>query len=322
MAVDFLSSDIVFPSDSNEPKLSADPCTKMPESVDWAVYDYYSTALEKQCTPLHSLTDLCRLEPVKDEKPLWKYPPLFALQDKQDDQAVILVLSSTLKTANYSPPIIQPPSQKQDLRAALRGALEIVENDMQRNNAYDHFPSRNPATATPTTTTKQTAATHAWSWKDEFVQRATNKLHHWDKEDFDLDGDYPVPSPAYSLISNNPVLLESSTTSPLSSCLQDHPIKPRSSPPLQASQALQLERSGPSVEPVTESKHKEEPTCYEPTSVTEKPSMTHMKPWKLLVQKLKKSFKKHHQHNNNNNKSESSNRFRRFFQRQPPKLDA
>ncbi|KAI9318824.1 hypothetical protein BX666DRAFT_2026243 [Dichotomocladium elegans] len=60
---DFLTSDIIFPSDSNEPKLSLYSTAKLPDPVDWAFHDYYSTALEKAHMPLHSLIDKPKLEP-------------------------------------------------------------------------------------------------------------------------------------------------------------------------------------------------------------------------------------------------------------------
>ncbi|KAG0173599.1 hypothetical protein DFQ28_001183 [Apophysomyces sp. BC1034] len=260
MAVDFLASDIVFPSDSNEPKLSASTSTKLPEPVDWALHDYYSTVLEKSFTPIHSLTDLCKLEPVMDdpvnEKTMWKCPPLFT--HKQDDQALILVLSNTLKQ-----PAFPSVTQQQDLRAALRGALDIVENDMQHNMQDNLSPIRQQQQQQQQTPLQE----KMWTWKDDLFQ--TSFGLSGDQNDFDFAGGR-MPSLAYHPISENPVLLDSSTTSRLSSLIHDEYMLPSS--------------LGMTFEPVS-------PTVVETEELTlsEKPAAK-SKPWLNLLHKFKKSM--------------------------------
>lgn len=217
--IDFLSSDIEFPCDSNEPKLSASPCTKLPESVDWSFHDYYSTILEKNFSPIHSITDIRHLEAVGEEvaPPIylqdWKNPSLFSEHDKQDDQAVVFVLTNTIK-----PPVIMPPSTPQqskqnNLRAALRGALDLVETDLQKN--------MQDSLQTPPMKRRPTMDHQYLSWKDDIL---TETLHMgaldqdlWDDDDEDdiLRSD---ASPAYHAIDENPII-DSSLPSRISSIM-------------------------------------------------------------------------------------------------------
>ncbi|KAF7728675.1 hypothetical protein EC973_005712 [Apophysomyces ossiformis] len=261
MAVDFLASDIVFPSDSDEPKLSAGPNTKLPEPVDWSLHDYYSTVLEKSFTPIQSLTDLCKLEPVMDgladEKTSWKCPPLFT--HKQDDQALILVLSNTLKQSS-----LPPVSQQQDLRAALRGALEMVENDMQHNMQDNLTPIRQQQQQQQQHIPMQEKA---WSWKDDLFQTSFGLSGGQDGLVF---ADNRMTSSAYQPISDNPVLLDSNTTSRLSSEIHD-----------EYAHTLSL---GMAFEPVS-------PTVVgsEESTTSEKPAIK-SKPWLHFLHKFKKNM--------------------------------
>lgn len=223
MAVDFLSSDIVFPSDSNEPKLSMG-MTKLPEPVDWGFHDYYSTACEKSFNPLQSLTDLRKLEPVTEDKASTKQH-LVTLQEKltpQQQQSLVFALST--KSRPLPPTVPEPNDPQKDLRAALRGALEVVGNDLQDNH-LSRLSTR------PVGKSKQS---DDWTWKDDllhgslgnnFFGDASNANTSWRnafaEDDFDLNyADHRIPSPAYQSINENPVLLDSSViTSHISSSI-------------------------------------------------------------------------------------------------------
>ncbi|KAI8344239.1 hypothetical protein BC941DRAFT_408136 [Chlamydoabsidia padenii] len=232
--IDFLSSDIEFPCDSNEPKLSASPCTKLPESVDWSFHDYYSTILEKNFTPIQTITDIQPLEPVPDQVSPphylqdWKNPSLFSVHDKQDDQAVFFVLANAIKPSS--------PMKENNLRAALRGALDMVEKDMQKN-MQDTFKIPTPTSMHPRSTFNKD---HYLTWKDDIL---TENLHIgtlldqdlWDDDDEDdiLRGD---ASPAYHAIDENPII-DSSLPSRISS------IMPLSSTPSVQSRSIITQNS-------------------------------------------------------------------------------
>ncbi|CAO3633673.1 unnamed protein product [Cunninghamella blakesleeana] len=232
--LDFLSSDIQFPNDSNEPKLSAAPGSKLPESVDWTFHDFYNTVLEKEFTPMENLTEIKYLEPVKDDYLRdWKQPSIFAVQDKQEDQAVVLVLANTIQTPQTNCMTMQQPNHSKkknnnnnnnNIGAALRGALQLVENDMQH--------SMHDALKSPMNDHQQND--NYISWKDYFFN--TNLYNnnnskppslHGDDLDQDLWDDdeieYGPPSPAYHSISENPIL-DSSLPSRISSIMMPNTI--------------------------------------------------------------------------------------------------
>ncbi|KAG2221493.1 hypothetical protein INT45_008818 [Circinella minor] len=188
-SLDFLSSDIVFPSDSNEPKLSVNASSKLPDPVDWSLHDYYSTALEKTFVPIHSLTDLHKLDPVP-QKDVFYEMPSFTVYNSDDDpkkqlnQDKMLLLLSIRKAVAAALPLehqndkqqallatvakqqqqqqqqqhaMLPPhppalEDPKEIRAALRGALELTQNDMQ-HNGFAH-PTRNNS---------------EWKWEDEIL---------------------------------------------------------------------------------------------------------------------------------------------------------
>jgi hypothetical protein len=245
--IDFLSSDIEFPCDSNEPKLSASPCTKLPESVDWSFHDYYSTVLEKNFSPIHSITDIRHLEAVGEQVappiylPDYKNPSLFSDHDKQDDQAVVLVLTNTLKPSVIIPPSAHQQSKQNNLRAALRGALDLVENDMQKN--------MHNSLQTPPPKLRSIMDYPYLSWKDDIL---TETLHMgaldqdlWDDDDEDdiLRSD---ASPAYHAIDENPII-DSSLPSRISS------IMPLSSTPSLRSRQQSYAFTPHAVQTITES---------------------------------------------------------------------
>lgn len=155
LTADFLASDIVFPSDSNEPKLSVNHASKLPDPVDWAFHDYYSTALEKSYTPIHSLSDIHNESAYPSPSPI-----------------------TTKKQQGLN------NSDAQHLRAVLRGALELVANDMERN----HHGAGICIKTTNTNAFKNDDIS-CWKWEDELM------YDHWslpvEQDDhFDLDSGY------------------------------------------------------------------------------------------------------------------------------------
>lgn len=263
--IDFLSSDIEFPCDSNEPKLSSSPCAKLPESVDWTFHDYYSTVLEKAFTPIESVTNIRRLEPVKEKTAPpnypndWKDSSIFKIQDKQDDQAVVFVLANSIHSAPYS---LKQPSQQDDLRLALLGALDMVENDMQKNMCDTLRTSTPPSGNIYRRSTRD----HYLSWKDDILAETLHigmlDQDLWDHEEDDIlrhDA-----SPAYHAIDENPII-DSSLPSRISSIL-----------PLSSSQLAQSPLA-PSVHPLSQHQEVQTPPANTPslspsTSSTPPPS--------------------------------------------------
>ncbi|KAI9299450.1 hypothetical protein BJ944DRAFT_245233 [Cunninghamella echinulata] len=216
--LDFLSSDIEFPCDSNEPKLSASPCSKLPESVDWAFHDFYSTILEKEFTPIESLTEMKYLEPIKQNKEKdylrdWKHSSIFTVQDKQEDQAVVFVVAQS--NNNHR----QQQQNNNTVTAALKGALYSVEMDMQQNM---HDTLRSPLPSKDN---------NYISWKDDlfadtFYNTANNNvlgdnnnnMMSMDQDLWDDDIELGPPSPAYHSIHDN-LVLDSSLPSRISSIM-------------------------------------------------------------------------------------------------------
>ncbi|KAI8332837.1 hypothetical protein BC941DRAFT_435526 [Chlamydoabsidia padenii] len=264
--IDFLSSDIEFPCDSNEPKLSASPCTKLPEPVDWSFHDYYSTILEKAFSPINNLTDIRPSEPVTQPPNYlkdWKHPSLFTVHDKQDDQAVVLVLGNA----------IQPPQQQQNnnnnLRAALRGALDLVENDMQKNM---HESFKTPTTHRPFGNSSVYNKDHYLTWKDDILAE-TLHIGSLDQDLWDEDDEHDEmmirrqdASPAYHAIDENPII-DSSLPSRISS------IMPLSSSPQLTTTTIQHEHQQQLQVPVSRQEPEiEVPIISEPASPS--PSLT------------------------------------------------
>ncbi|CAO3629140.1 unnamed protein product [Cunninghamella echinulata] len=217
--LDFLSSDIEFPCDSNEPKLSASPCSKLPESVDWAFHDFYSTILEKEFTPIESLTEMKYLEPIKQNKEKdylrdWKHSTIFAVQDKQEDQAVVFVVAQSNNNHRQQ----QQQQNNNTVTAALKGALYSVEMDMQQNM---HDTLRSPLPSKDN---------NYISWKDDlftdnfyntFNNNAlgdNNNMMSIDQDLWDDGIELGPPSPAYHSIHDN-LVLDSSLPSRISSIM-------------------------------------------------------------------------------------------------------
>ena len=139
MALDYLSSDIIFPSDSTEPKLATTTVSKLPGPVDWAFHDYYSTACEKASLPVHTITDYAEWKKHHDVDDIdidFKKPN----RSKQEEQLRYLVTGkqqqqerSTSPTTTTLP-VPENDTSTANLRAALCGALEHVDIAMQDNH--------------------------------------------------------------------------------------------------------------------------------------------------------------------------------------------
>lgn len=165
--LDFLTSPIIFPSDMDSPKLSADPTFKLPAAMNWTDHDYENAPLDK---PMTKLTDLVQLEPISD-KDSCLYAP-FILDDFFKH-----ALNDDKHAALSNPPLFTLPPlmdlrdddsgygdddddnnnvKQKALRANLRGALAVVENDMQQNR-YEHLyaPTR--------------CQGEQWSWHEEML---------------------------------------------------------------------------------------------------------------------------------------------------------
>ncbi|ORZ24680.1 hypothetical protein BCR42DRAFT_403433 [Absidia repens] len=322
--IDFLSSDIEFPCDSNEPKLSSSPCAKLPESVDWTFHDYYSTVLEKAFTPIQSITDIKHLEPVKENTAPpnylkdWKDSSIFKIHDKQDDQAVVFVLANTIQS---SPSLPQPPSQQDNLRAALRGALDLVESDMQKNMC----DALRPSTPSSGNLQRRSNKDHYLTWKDDILAETlhigTLDQDLWDDDDDDmlrLD-----VSPPYRAVDENPIIDSSlpsriSYIMPLSSSA--HNIQSSQAPsahPLPQHQEIQTPTANtPSLSPSTSlspipsesASLSPPPSSMSSTSPTKSSKRKSWNVWnkvKQAAQPITKQFR---------SSASSKNAFKRFFQ--------
>ncbi|CAO3596597.1 unnamed protein product [Absidia cylindrospora] len=200
--VDFLSSPILFPSDMDSSKLTADPTFKLPESTNWADHDYYNTMIDKSTA---SLTHLIKLEPVK-ENDIHVYSPFInttmspkfasVLNQKPatcvpDDDDVysqrltLLTLAQSMAHA-YTLPlphiadgihnqgntihVYSYDEGQQQLRANLRGALDVVENDMQRNGQDSLYSlSQQPNGNVSDSSFYQDDIGDDWSWREDFI---------------------------------------------------------------------------------------------------------------------------------------------------------
>ncbi|KAI8336673.1 hypothetical protein BC941DRAFT_427765 [Chlamydoabsidia padenii] len=177
--VDFLSSPLLFPSDMESSKLSADPTFKLPMAMNWTDLDYDNTPLDK---PMTGWTDLVQLEPI-------------------NDKGLPLLLSDYLKTSDalsggyndndsgYGDDNDDYNDKQMTLRAHLRGALAAVENDMQQNG-YDRLY------------TCRDTMNDQWSWCDELLD-VPDLVHSISS------------SSAHSLMDPSPLLLESDISSHL-----------------------------------------------------------------------------------------------------------
>lgn len=193
----------MFPSDMDSPKLSADPTFKLPAPMNWADHDYDNAPLDK---PMTNLTDLVQLEPINDKEsyiyapflldnyfkhtlydekhavlsdpPLFTLPPLMDLRDDDSGYG-----DDDHDNSNNN-------VKQKALRANLRGALAVVENDMQQNG-YEHLyaPSR--------------CQGDQWFWREEM--RDVPELVHSVCSSSAHSMDDPTPT--------TPVLLESGISS-------------------------------------------------------------------------------------------------------------
>ncbi|KAH8556637.1 hypothetical protein BGW37DRAFT_473490 [Umbelopsis sp. PMI_123] len=184
MTLDVLStgSDFLFPSASPVPKLVADP-TPAQNSIDWASEEYFSTVLDKILKPenirtLNNFAEKPTSTVTKKSESCWHDPFLL---------------------------VLDPPRVDIDIRAALKGALSAIDNEMQ-----------------DTAKSKLVADD---SWREDTVEA--------------LEEDKPIvapsqaifydellPSPCYSTISENPIVESSFVFSPMASVIEESMMYP------------------------------------------------------------------------------------------------
>ncbi|ORZ22471.1 hypothetical protein BCR42DRAFT_406255 [Absidia repens] len=194
--LDFLSSPVLFPSDMDLPKLSAGATFKLPEPMNWADHDYYNTMVDKSMT---SLTDLTKLEPV-NENNMHVYAPFIldgtkrntathlgkavtdGFADDHSKRLALLGLAQSMVQA-YSLPFYSTPmnpgiivgdkdddeKQRGLLRANLRGALDVVEHDMQQNGHDSLYSSRKHQQPISNSFLSNECINGQWSWREEIV---------------------------------------------------------------------------------------------------------------------------------------------------------
>ncbi|KAI9490976.1 hypothetical protein BDB00DRAFT_789915 [Zychaea mexicana] len=340
MALEYLSSDIVFPSDSTEPKLATTTVSKLPGPVDWAFHDYYSTACEKASLPVHSITDYAQWTKHHDDDEVDNDAGDSILKKssthrtKQDEQLLYLfgkrsataAAPGATTTTSSPPPVPQSPSETtaSNLRAALCGALEHVDNAMQDN----HLTRLDKYTPTSYQSNKE------YRWEDEVLygslsfapeaasggvggvgatgadlflptsttpigaSEAAHHRFHDDHGDFlyerrslsdDDDDDLVLGSPNSSS-HGGPVLLNSSgITSYITSSIhprhEQPPSEPAYYPPLAAAAP-----SPAALSPSSTAARVEIPPP--PPAVEGKPTIAKSKVWQGLVGRLKKNLAK------------------------------
>ncbi|KAI8147958.1 hypothetical protein BJV82DRAFT_594060 [Fennellomyces sp. T-0311] len=273
MALDFLSSDIVFPSDSSEPKLATTTVSKLPGPVDWAFHDYYSTACEKASMPVHSITDYRQW--TKHDEDNDEIQP--SNRTKQDEQLMFLLSKRPSHTTTTAPPPPVPPSPAEttasNLRAALCGALEHVDNAMQDNHL--------------TRLDKYSPGQHKeYCWQDEVLygslnfppeaSSGPNNNNAIFPQHDDIDDDFLHERRSFTDDEDGPALLDSSgLTSFITSSIHVHdqlPPEPAYYPPLAVPPSITRVETPPVVEG--------------------KPTIAKSKVWQGLVGRLKKNLSK------------------------------
>lgn len=323
MALDFLSSDIVFPSDSSEPKLATGAVTKLPEPVDWAFHDYYSTACEKNTMPVHSLADYAPLDPVKDSDHDIRTASTLAAGSQAGVPG-----SEGGATSATSAAIPVPPSEDHQkyMRAILCGALETVNNAMQDNHLTRLDKHTSTASANANSNHNNNTSTlldKGWRWEDDvlfgtlapsplpesFLPSSPSPLTpvsehmHYQPNRLDISS---MPSPDYDTIDDDELVLDNTSglTSLITSPIDFNMLPPESPnssfyPSLPASPVVPEIPSSP-ISPMA-------PATPVPTSVPDatitksstpisqpmqegKPSIAKSKGWQNLVGRLKKNL--------------------------------
>ncbi|CAO3594798.1 unnamed protein product [Absidia cylindrospora] len=195
--LDFLSSPVLFPSDMDSPKLSSGATFKLPEPMNWADHDYYNTMVDKT---MAGLTDLTKLEPV-NENNMHVYAPFIiddgklnttahlgkattgGFADDHSKRLALLGLARSMVQA-YSLPFyassmdtsgivvenddVDDAKQRRLLRENLRGALDVVEHDMQQNGHDSLYSGRKQPTISNAFLSDD-CIDGKWSWREEMV---------------------------------------------------------------------------------------------------------------------------------------------------------
>ncbi|CAM0135312.1 hypothetical protein VKS41_000103 [Umbelopsis sp. WA50703] len=184
MSLDVLStgSDFLFPSASPVPKLVADP-TPAQNSIDWASEEYFSTVLDKILKPenvrtMSNFTEKPQLAVQKKEASCWHDPFLLVL-----DQ----------------------PRMNVDIRAALKGALSAIDNEMQDN--------------------AKSKADVDSQWKKEATETLEEEVQIAAPTQA-IFYDELLPSPCYSTISDNYALDSAFVFSPMASVIEESMMFP------------------------------------------------------------------------------------------------
>jgi hypothetical protein len=184
MSLDVLSngSDFLFPSASHVPKLVADPSPAQ-NSIDWASEEYFSTVLDKILKPdnirtLNNFAEKPQATVHKKVTSCWHDPFLLVL-----DQ----------------------PRVNLDIRAALKGALSAIDNEMQDN-----------AKSKLGTDDRWAKETIAALEEDKPIVAPSQAIFY----------DELLPSPCYSTISDNQILESSFVFSPMASVIEESMMFP------------------------------------------------------------------------------------------------
>lgn len=184
MTLDVLStgSDFLFPSASPVPKLVADPSPAQ-NSIDWASEEYFSTVLDKILKPenirtLNNFAEKPQATVQKKAASCWHDPFLLVL-----DQ----------------------PRMNVDIRAALKGALSAIDNEMQDN-----------AKGKLGTEDRWAKETIEALEEDKRIVAPSQAIFY----------DELLPSPCYSTISDNPILESSFVFSPMASVIEESMMFP------------------------------------------------------------------------------------------------
>lgn len=150
--VDFLSSPILFPSDMDGSKLSCDPTFKLPEPVDWEEFEF--TSLEKTYITnndidndnhhhylMNNINQYESMNYDHDQQHKLDYSQLFLTLLNNNNNNIEFNQKSMIFTSTfiYNDEVEENLHHQlllknnNNISNALRGALDLVENDMQQN---------------------------------------------------------------------------------------------------------------------------------------------------------------------------------------------
>ncbi|KAI8876832.1 hypothetical protein K501DRAFT_337828 [Backusella circina FSU 941] len=165
----FNSSDILFPEDTDIPKLTSPMYTKVPEGIDWASQDLMDTFNDKTSQELAHILSLKRRIRISDnDNDDDNFGPLKTCKPHSDEKKLCQALSS-----------IYHPLDQKEIHEIIRDVFEMVQNDIQKNN--QGYP---PYFAEP-----------FLSWKDEIWQDGNVIGSIGNISDFEPKLNHNSPSP-------------------------------------------------------------------------------------------------------------------------------